>query len=251
MLRRADVINISSTDSSTVSSVEEIVRSMAEFNGDGSVDHIAFVYPTGGGMQSIQVRESDIRRLNPTQTVSTDKYLSDTGIDFIAKHIVAGISHQTKIRYNPFVASVLFFTHLNSVLMACGIDIRQFSTTWYAGFIHDHPMILAMNHGNNHFSGTAIWNPWGVEPIVYHYDPLPGYHTRSYIFPPYKAYLCSAVHQPFLAQQEVIPKPKFVQLRGPIQPNSWDCALYTLYFVEYSLSLPASAQTENPYEHFN
>ena len=226
---------------------------MAEFNSDGSVDHIAFVYPTGGGMQSIQVRESDIRRLNPNQPVSTDKYLSDTGIDFIQKHIVAGISHQTQIRYNPFVASVLFFTHLKSTLMSCGGDSSQFSTTWYAGFIHDHPMILAINHGSAHFTGTAIWNPWGVEPIVYHYDPLPGYHSRSYIFPPYKAYLCSAAHRPFLAQQQqkVVPKPKFVQLRGPIQPNSWDCALYALYFVQYSLSLPASAQTENPYEHFN
>jgi hypothetical protein len=46
-------------------------------NRSNRVDRIGFVYPESGGNSAIQVRESDVSRLNPNQQISDDKYLSD------------------------------------------------------------------------------------------------------------------------------------------------------------------------------
>ena len=210
-------------------------------------DRIAFVYPESGGNSAIQVRESDVSRLNPNQQISENKYLSDTSIDFIGKHIVASTANLS-LGYRPFVCSSLFDSHLNS-LFRYSSDSGQVSTTWYEEFIHEHHMILVPNHDSGHFSCTSIWNPW-TKPVIYHYDPIHGYHGRDRIQQTYEAYLKSAIHRPFLSG-EVIPEPEFVQLRGPQQPNSYDCGLYALSFIKYSLSLDITLQSENPYEHFN
>ena len=207
-------------------------------------DLVAFVYPEGGGVLAMQVRESDVRRLDPDQTVATHKYLSDVGIDFIAKHIVDTTPNRG---YKPFVSSSLFDSHLRSLLSIS--TTNQINTTWYEDFIHEHHMILAPNHGGQHFSCVSIWNPW-TKPVIFHYDPIFGYHNKDLIMPTYKAYISSSKHKEFLTD-EVIPEPQFVQLRGPQQLNSFDCALYVLSFIKYSLSLDATVQSQNPYEYFN
>jgi hypothetical protein len=109
-------------------------------------------------------------------------------------------------------------------------------------------MVLIPNTGNNHFSCTTLWNPW-TKPLIFHYDPIFGYHEKDRIRRTYEAYLSSARHKPFLSE-EIIPEPQFVQLRGPQQLNGFDCGLYVLSFIKYSLSMDVSLQSDNPYEHF-
>lgn len=103
-------------------------------NRSNRFDRIAFVYPESGGNSAIQVRESDVSRLNPNQQISENKYLSDTNIDFIGKHIVASTANLS-LGYRPFVCSSLFDSHLNS-LFRYSSDSGQVSTTWYEEFIH-------------------------------------------------------------------------------------------------------------------
>ena len=78
---------------------------------------------------------------------------------------------------------------------------------WYESFIHGHHMILAAaNHEQDHFSSTSLWkNPW-TEPIIFHYDPIFGYHAKNMIFEPFRAYLSSAKHKEFLSNDK-IPEP--------------------------------------------
>jgi hypothetical protein len=68
-----------------------VVITDADANNPTIVDQqhrVAFVYPEGGGNSSIQVEERDVRHLNPNQSSPKDKHLTDTAIDFIAKHLV-------------------------------------------------------------------------------------------------------------------------------------------------------------------
>ena len=229
-----------------------VVITDADANNTTIVDQqhrVAFVYPEGGGNSSIQVEERDVRHLNPNQSSPKDKYLTDTAIDFIAKHLVDTTPNQSK-GCLPFVSSVLFHTHLRSLLDICNKDsTQQFSTTWYESFIHGHHMILAANHGQDHFSCTSLWNPW-TEPIIFHYDPIFGYHAKNMIFEPFRAYLSSAKHKEFLSNNK-IPEPKFVQLRGPQQINSFDCGLYALKFIQYSLSMEVTLDSQDPYVTFS
>jgi hypothetical protein len=210
-------------------------------------DPVSFMYPEGGGVFAIQVRDSDVSRLDPNHQRPTDKYLTDTAIDFIAKHIVTTTANISQ-GYKPFVCSSLFDMHLFSLVSTCSSGSEQVSTTWYEDFIHEHHMVLIPNTGNNHFSCTTLWNPW-TKPLIFHYDPIFGYHEKDRIRRTYEAYLSSARHKPFLSE-EIIPEPQFVQLRGPQQLNGFDCGLYVLSFIKYSLSMDVSLQSDNPYEHF-
>ena len=63
--------------------------------------NIAFVYPLDGGVNSIQVRKWDV----DNQENSFDKYLTDTAIDFMTKHIVDTVYPRSPT-FKPF--NVLF-----------------------------------------------------------------------------------------------------------------------------------------------
>ena len=131
---RDDMVVITDADTNNPTIVDQ------QFPGDGKNDsneyRVAFVYPEGGGNSSIQVQERDVRHLNPYQSSPKDKYLTDTAIDFIAKHLVNTTPNQSK-GCLPFVSSVLFHTHLRSLLDICNKDsTQQFSMTctgncWY------------------------------------------------------------------------------------------------------------------------
>jgi hypothetical protein len=216
--------------------------------GETTEDAIAFQYPEGGGISAMLVRQSDISRLNPSHLRPVDKFLSDTLMDFIAKHLVDTVSGHSH-PFQSFICSSLFHEHLRSIYTHC-TDPSQFSTTWYETFIHQNHMILAANTGGNHFSGTAIWNPWSEEPIIYHYDPIDGYHSKDDILNPFRAYLSSLKHNEVISRAG-IPDTKFVQLKGPQQCNSFDCGFHVLAFMKFSLSLNVSLQSGNPYEGFN
>jgi hypothetical protein len=219
---------------------------------------IAFVYPLLGGMDSIQVRQSDMDRVNPNQDNNYDKYLSDTAIDFMTKHIVNTI-HPRSPTFTPFICSPLFYSHLRSLITTGGKrrdgSINAISTTWYDSEIHNHQMILAGNHGNLHFSATSVFNPWSNTPTIYYYDPMGEIgHRYSEIKETWIAYITSPSHRQYYRSDdddEFPPEPKFVSLNGPLQSNSFDCAFYVLRFYQYSLSLDISSETTDPFSNFN
>ncbi len=152
-------------------------------------DPVSFMYPEGWGMFAIQVRDSDVFRLYPNHQRPTDIFLTDTAIDFIAKHIVTTTANIYQ-GYKPFVCSSLFDMHFFSLVTTCSFSSKQASTTWYEDSIHEHHMILIPNTGNDHFSCTTLWNPW-TRPVIFHYDPIFGDHERDRIRRTYEAYLSS------------------------------------------------------------
>jgi hypothetical protein len=133
-------------------------------------------------VDSIQVRQSDMDRVNPNQENNYDKCLSNTAIDFMTKHIVNTINPRSPT-FTPFICSPLFYSHLRSLITTRGKRrdgrINAISTTWYDSEFHNHQMILAGNHGNLHFSATSVFNPWSNTPIIYYYDPMDTVTHRS------------------------------------------------------------------------
>jgi hypothetical protein len=197
------------------------------------------VYPLIGGVDSIQVRQSDMDRVNPNQDNNYDKYLSDTAIDFTTKHIVNTV-HPRSPTFTPFICSPLFYSHLRSLITTGGKQrdgsINDISTTWYDSEFHNHQMILAENHGNLHFSATSVFNPWSNTPIIYYYDPMGEMgHRYSEIKETWIAYITSPSHRQYRSDDddEFPPEPKFVSLNGPLQSNSFDRAFYVLRFYQY------------------
>ena len=75
-------------------------------------DPVSFMYPEGGGMFAIQVRDSDVSRLNPNHQRPTDKYLTDTAIEFIAKLILSQLRQiylkDTSLLYAPLCLTCIF-----------------------------------------------------------------------------------------------------------------------------------------------
>ena len=116
--------------------------------------NIAFVYPLDGGVNSIQVRKWDVDRVNPNQENSFDKYLIDTAIDFMTKHIIDTVYPRSST-FKPFFYPPLFYSHLRSLITTGGRrrdgSINAITTSWYDAEIHNHQMILAGNHGGQHF----------------------------------------------------------------------------------------------------
>jgi hypothetical protein len=82
-------------------------------------DPVSFMYPEGGGVFAIQVRDSDVSRLDPNHQRPTDKYLTDTAIDFIAKHIVTTTANITEfgIRDNVPNTDGFFFFGIRDIVL--------------------------------------------------------------------------------------------------------------------------------------
>ena len=219
--------------------------------------NIAFVYPLDGGVNSIQVRKSDVDRVNPNQKNSFNKYLTDTAIDFMTKHIINTVYPRSPT-FKPFFCSPLFYSHLRSLITTGGRrrdgSINAITTNWYDAEIHNHQMILAGNHGGQHFSASSIFNPWSNNPTIYYYDPMGEIgHSYSEIKETWIAYLTSPSHRQYRSDDdnEFPPQPRFVSLNGPLQKNGFDCAFYVLRFYQYSLSLDLSSEIADPYFDFD
>jgi hypothetical protein len=210
---------------------------------------IAFCYPRGKGISSLFVRNGDVARLDPNRKEAEEKYLSDTAMDFVVKHILA--SNPVRLEgWNPFVCSSLFYSHIRSMFRFSEGDPEVFVTSWYETVIHDHNMILSVVHGRTHFSGVSILDPW-YQPVICHYDPMVHYHSEVEVMETFSAYLKSNSHKAFLSD-EIIPEPKFVKLKGPVQKNSFDCGLFVLEFIQRSVSFAASSShSDDPYANFN
>ncbi len=205
--------------------------------------NIAFVYPLDGGVNSIQVRKWDVDRVNPNQENSYDKYFTDTAIDFMTKHIVDTVYPRSPT-FKPFFCSPLFYSHLRTLITTGGRrrdgSINAITTNCYDAEIHNHQMILAGNHGGQHFSASSIFNPWSHNPTIHYYDPI--------------AYLTSPSHRQYRSDdgnEEFPPQPRFVSLDGPLQKDGFECAFYVLRFYQYSLSLDLSSKIADPYFDFD
>jgi len=191
------------------------------------------------------VRNSDVARLNPNQKSGQSKYLSDTAIDFIAMYIKENSIPVPGVK--PFVCSSLFYSHIRSNFLNFSGKV---DTTWYETNIHEHNMLLSINHGRDHYSATSVINPW-TRPVIYFYEPKINYHSEFEIQETYSAYLTSLRHRAFLSE-ESIPAPTFITLEGPVQLNGYDCALFCLEFFQFSLSMSVEElQSENPYVDFH
>lgn len=196
-------------------------------------------------MSSLLVQKRDVARLNPNQKSAEAKYLSDTAIDFIAKHIQESTIPVSGVK--PFVCSSLFYSHIRSNFLNYS---GRVDTTWYETNIHEHNMLLSINHGRDHYSATSVINPW-TRPVIYFYEPKINYHSEIEIQETYTAYLTSPRHRAFLSE-ESIPAPTFITLEGPVQLNGYDCALFCLEFFKRSLCMSAEdLQSENPYADFH
>ena len=165
-------------------------------------------------MFAIQVRESDLSRLDPNHQRATDNHLTETVLNLF-QSILSQQLRRINISqgFKPFVCSSLFDMHLFSLLSTCSSGSEQVGTTWYEDFILERHMVFITNSGNSHFSCTNLWNPW-PKPVIFHYDPNFGYVERDRIRRTCEAYLSSTKHKPFLSE-EIIPEPQFVQLRRP------------------------------------
>ncbi len=177
--------------------------------------HIAFVYPLDGGVNSIQVRKWDVDRVNPNQDNSFDKYLTDTAIDFMTKHLVDTV-HPRSPTFKPFFCSSLFYSHLRSLITTGGrrrdnsIN-NAITSNWYDAEIHNHQMILAENQGGIIFQLLQFLNLWSNIPTIYNYDPM-GEIGFSYseIKETWIAYLTSPSHRQYRSEDgnELPPKPR-------------------------------------------
>ena len=135
-----------------------------------------------------------------------------------------------------FIASTLFFTHLRSLA-----DRKEsLDSAWYlhTGKLIGKRYFCVPICINDHYSMAFITDIWGTTQF-FHYDSMGNYHNSDD--------LLALVAEYIRALRFTIPYPdppaavdlsggNFYKLKGPIQPNSYDCGIYALKFIQTILN---------------
>ena len=136
-----------------------------------------------------------------------------------------------------FVASSLFLTHLKSMADRG----ESLESAWY---LSSGKLIGKRYFGvpicmENHYSMVIIADIWGATRF-FHYDSLVNYHNSDDLFPLVAEYIRVLRLSNVNLNQETPDLDKstvnFYKLKGPIQPNSFDCGIYALKFIRTILT---------------
>jgi hypothetical protein len=134
-----------------------------------------------------------------------------------------------------FVASSLFMTHLKSIADRG----ESLESAWYlsSGKLSGKRYFIVPICLENHYSMVFIADIWGATRF-FHYDSMVNYHNSDDLFSIVAEYIrVLRLSNPNLEKSDLdMSTVNFYKLKGPIQPNSYDCGIYALKFIQTILN---------------